>query len=713
MTDPKISHYRLLEAVEWGAWSVVYRAEDTRGGRAVTVEVLDEDVYGGSQDRADLATGLQRAGDLIHPNICPPIDTGEENGQVFIVVDRTGFTTLEDKMGGGPLAPDEAIHLTSEVARGLAVAHGQGIVHGRITTRRILIGAHGRVRLGGFGLGARLLSRARAEGIDVGDALFYMSPEQLVGEASLDARTDIWSTGVCLYEMLTGRLPFAGDYESATIYAILNEEPPPLGEIRGAPREIDRVIKKALAKQPADRYQTVDELLSDLRSVRLAADRIEPALIAKEEPSVAVLPFANMSPDPDQEFFCDGIADEIINSLARVGGLRVVSRTSSFAFKNRMEDIRDIGHKLDVDTLLEGSVRKAGNRLRITTQLVKVENGFHMWSGQFDREVDDVFDIQEQIAHNVVDALKVQLTEGERVAMTRTDTKNVDAYGYYLRGRQYFYRFKREAITRACEMYHEAIKQDSRYALACAGLADCYSYLHMYFGGEQENAQKADEWSRRAIELAPKLAEAHASRGLAASLSGRYDEAESSFQRAVNLNPRLFEAYYFWARICFVEGKYAQSAELFEQASTVNPEDYQAASLRGFAFRVMGDLEAAREAEARALELVERHLKFHADDARAVYLGAMSHLTLGNLEVAKQWARRAYAIAPDDSYNVYGQACFYSLIGETQDAIRYFEEALDAGFAHLEWVENDSDLDALRDDPRFQALIDRLRGHPA
>lgn len=425
-------------------------------------------------------------------------------------------------------------------------------------------------------------------------------------------------------------------------------------------------------------------------------------------PSIAVLAFSDMSPEQDQEYFCDGISEEIINSLTRLEGLRVVARTSSFAFKGRSQDIRTIGASLGVTAVLEGSVRKAGNQLRITVELLSVEDGCHLWSEHFDRELPDVFAIQEEIAHRVVRALEVELSDREARSLARFATKNIEAYTFYIRGRQFFYQSKRKSIECAIEMFSHATAKDPGYALAYAGMADCYSYLYMYFGSDRRNLEDARRMSQVALGLDPELAEAHSAFALAVSLSKDYEQAEKEFQAAIQLNPKQFEAYYFYARVCFVQGRLEEAVHLFERAEQVKPEDFQSSSLVAFIFRTIGQTERAEAAYRRTLMKVESHLELNPDDSRALYLGATALAELGDRDKCFQWARRSYSLDPQDPYIVYGIACFHSRLGRIDEALDYFEQAVHAGFTQREWIQNDSDFDPIRSHPRFQAVLKEL-----
>ena len=416
-----------------------------------------------------------------------------------------------------------------------------------------------------------------------------------------------------------------------------------------------------------------------------------------------------MSPAKDQEYFCDGIAEEIINDLAQVGGLRVASRTSSFAYKGTREDIRNIGKKLGVRSVLEGSVRRTDNRIRITTQLINVADGYHLWTEQYDRELEDVFAIQEEIAHSIAQALKIELTDEEKHAIEKTPTRSIEAYDFYLRGRRFFYRHTRKYTNHAIAMFSHAIEKDPTYARAYAGKADCHSYLFWYFGGSAADLEQAEKDSETALRLDPNLSEAHAARGLALSLSKRFAEAEKEFEKAIELNPNLFEAYYFYARACFVQGKYEKAKDLYLKASRVNPADYQSPALLAFLYKTMGQEEKMAPVLHEARDKVERHLALNPDDSRAIYLGADVLIRLGEKQKAMEYVKRLAATERDEPYLLYGVACLYSLIGKPDEAVFYLTKSVEGGFAHRQYLEKDSDFDPIREHPGYKTLIRDLK----
>ncbi|UCG53271.1 MAG: protein kinase [Candidatus Latescibacterota bacterium] len=711
MIGRRISHYRILETLGEGGMGVVYKAEDTKLKRTVALKFLRAQDFGSAEHRDRFIREAQTAAALDHPNICTIYEIDEADSEIFISMAFVDGVNLKNIIRSGPLDIEEALSIAIQVARGLESAHERGVIHRDIKSSNVMVTKERCVKITDFGLariaGGEQISKTTT---DVGTAS-YMSPEQGRGEV-VDHRTDIWSLGVVMYEMLTGELPFKGEYDPAVVYSLLNDEPAPVTRLRpDVPVELEAIIKRAMEKDPQNRYQNASEMIAALkkpRDVIKSPKQIAEALTTAPQRSIAVLPFVDLSPKQDHEYFCDGVAEEIINALTRVNGLRVVSRTSAFSFKGKNSDIRDIGRTLNVETVLEGSVRTSGNQLRITGQLVSVSDGYHLWSEQYDRELEDVFAIQEEIAESIVQALEVRLNEKGKRVIEKAPPRNVQAYDFYLRGRQYFYQSKKTSMNYACEMFSKAIKRDPEYALAYAGLADCCSYQCLYFGGSEAVMKKALEASAKALELDGGLAEAHAAKGLALSVAKKYKEAEEEFERAVRLDPKLFEAYYFYARMCYAQGKMKEAIEMYHRAGEANPDDYQAPSLEAFTYRTMNRMDEAKEAYRRSLENIERHVELNPDDSRAIFLGATALVDLGERDEALRWVKRAQAIDPDDPYLLYGVACFYSRIDEVEKAFSYLEQAFKAGFAYKEWIEHDIDLDPIRDDARFAKLMATL-----
>ena len=419
--------------------------------------------------------------------------------------------------------------------------------------------------------------------------------------------------------------------------------------------------------------------------------------------SIAVLPFVNMSNDPGQEYFCDGISEEIINALAQLNNLRVIARTSAFTFKNKNVDAREIGRTLDVSTLLEGSVRKSGNHLRITTQLVKVKDGSQIWSHRYDRELEDIFSIQEDIAGNVATALQGVLTDKQKDAIRRPGT-SVEAYEYYLKGRQFLHNLD---LKNSIIMFEKAVTMDANYAVAYTGLADAHSWLYEWEGGSNSDLVAAERFSWTALSLAPDLSESHTSRGYVLSLGKKYEEAKKEFDEAIRLNPNSFSTYYLYGRACFANGQIAKSAELFRKASEVNREDYQSLLLLSQSLRMIGSEEAdqiAREGIKRA----RKQLKLNPDDTRILSFGATSLFEIGERTEAYQWINKALQLYPDDASVLINGACLYAKDDKKEEALNLLDLAVSKGFGKKDWIEHDPDYDSLRNEPRFKALLDKL-----
>jgi adenylate cyclase len=470
--------------------------------------------------------------------------------------------------------------------------------------------------------------------------------------------------------------------------------------------ELERVIGRAMEKETVARYASAAALAEDLKRLRRTAESAAAVPVAKTpEKSVAVLYFENRGGGPDDEYFRDGITEDLITELMKIPGLQVLSRSAVLSFRDKALTPTEIGQQLHTAYVLEGSIRRAGNRLRINAQLVETGTGHGLWGERYDRQMEDVFAIQDEIVQSIAKALRVMLSDQDKRALGKVPTANVKAYDYYLRGRQFFHQFRRRGYDYARQMFQRAIEIDPGYARAHAGVAYCHCYLYMYWEATDANLREAEIASRRSLELDPQLAEGHVARGLAVSLSKQFDEARIEFETAIRLDPKLFEAYYFYARACFQEGKNEEAARLFEKASEVNPDDYQSSALLGMVLSSLGRQAEAEQAFRRAIVAAEKHIELHPDDARSLYLGAICWSRLSEHKKALEWARAALGIDPEDCGVLYNVACLYSLEGRIDDALDCLEKAMWHGHWYRRWAAKDPDLNNLRDHPRFQALM--------
>ena len=690
--------------------ATVYLAHDIRHNRRVALKVLHPDLSSSiGPDR--FLREIQLAARLNHPHIVPLFDSGEAGGFLYYVMPVVEGETLRDRLlRDGQLPLDESLQLVRGIASALDYAHRQNIVHRDIKPENVML-QEGEAVVMDFGIG-KAVSAASDDtltqtGMVVGTPA-YVSPEQAAGETQVDGRSDQYSLACVLYEMLSGKKPFTGATAQAVLSKRFSEPVPSLRAVfNTAPDEVENAVFKALSKDATERFPTTMEFARALVASHLSTPDGSPLQAGGAGKSIAVLPFTNMSADPEGDFFADGIADEIITALSKVKALRVVSRTSSFTFKGKNDDIREIGRKLQVSTILEGSIRKAGKRLRLNAQLVSTSDSSQLWAERYDRELEDVFAIQDEIATSIVAALRVVLTEDEKKAIEQVPTANIDAYEYYLRGRQFFHQHRRRAHEFARQLYERAIELDPGYALAHCGVADCCSFLYQYFDASADNLRKADSASRRALDLAPQLAESHASRGLAVSLTGHFDEAEKEFEEAMRLNPKSFEAAYFYARSCAAQGKSDDAAKWYERATAVRPDDFAALMLLGGIYADLGRVDDKTRAMRRSYDASRKHLELNPDNPRALYMGAAALIELGERDKALDWTRRAESMDPDDPSVLYNVACDYAMLDMPAEGIRTLTRAVDNGFGHWKWIEHDSTLDKLRSEPGFATLLAR------
>ena len=718
MIIKSISRYSIVSKIASGGMGSVYLARDTKLERSIALKVLPPDV---ASDPGVLARFRQEARAIAavnHPNIVV-IHSVEEVGETnFITMELIEGRTLSDIMADQTIDLTFFFEIAVPLASALEAAHAQGVTHRDLKPANIMITHAGQLKVLDFGLAKMVrpgsedpVEDARTETLLAEDLILgtpnYMSPEQ-VRSGPADNRSDIFAAGAVMYHLITGQRPFKGQTATEIMAAVMRDTPVPAVAVNPeCPPRLSSLIERCLAKDPGKRFQDVSEVRIQLEEIRDQVAQEAEGIIH----AIAVLPFADMSPQKDQEHFCTGIAEEIINALAGVDQLKVVSRMSSFQYRDLGGDTREIGRKLGVSTLLEGSVRKAGSKLRIITQLIDVSDGCHIWSQRFDRDLRDIFEVQDEIAQSIVKVLRLTIDPDREKHLVGVRTDDPAAYDFYLRGREFFRRWGKRNIQIAQRMFYQASAIDPDFASAHAGLADTYSYLFMYINSSPENLEQADRNSARALELDPALAEAHASRGLALSLSKVHQAAARSFHTAIELDPHLFEAYYFYARDLVVQGQYEDAIKYYDKAHEASPDDYQIPILQAQIYNALGRTEEEEKANRLGMELAEKAILLNPEDARACYMGAGSMIRLGQKKRGLQWAKRALALDPDDPAILYNVACNLSGLGQIEEAIDCLERTVKVGAAYKDWMMNDTGLDPLREEERFKALVASL-GQP-
>ncbi|GAC1411992.1 MAG: hypothetical protein NVSMB53_08620 [Gemmatimonadaceae bacterium] len=729
--------YTIERVLGQGGMATVHLAEERKHKRKVAIKVLKQEL-GASVGAERFLREIGIAARLSHPHIVPLIDSGESDGSLYYVSPYVSGGSLRDRLNREKnLSVDDALRIAHEVGAALDYAHRNGFVHRDVKPENILF-ADDHALLADFGI-AHVIAATADEPLTLGGLALgtpeYMSPEQASGETDIGVAGDIYGLACVFYETLAGEPPLKGATARATMAKQVTEKARPVRILRpDAPAGFERVLEKALAKDPAERYRTVAEF-----SDALDRARSEPSKpFAATTRTIAVLPFVNSSPDPDNEYLSDGITDELINALAKVEGLRVASRTSVFALKGKAQDVRAIGALLEASEVLEGSVRRQGDNLRITAQLTSTDDGHLMWSERYDRKLHDVFAIQDEIARTIVATLRTISYADIASAPANRHTESVQAYGLYLRGRYAWNKRTSDGVIEGIKYFEQAIALDPTYALAYTGLADSYS-LHIDYRNVpvHEGHERAKHYARKAIELDDTLAEAHAS--LAWSLfiyDWDWDGATREFHRAIELDPRYAPAHQWYAFMLASQGKFD---EALLEAHTAQENDPASVSVRrslGYCYLYARKYEQARYHLDRAIAMnptaeesyriqgltltflrqfpaAERVLREAL--ALAPECGTMTKATLayslaaaGDLSYAREVAAELEEKKKSEYVSPVELAIVYIAIRDAETALDWAEQAVEERRGWAAYLRVHPIVDPLRAEPRFEALVQRM-----
>jgi serine/threonine protein kinase/Tfp pilus assembly protein PilF len=723
-----ISHYRILRELGAGGMGVVYEAEDTRLRRNVALKFLSAALAQDAPMLERFEREARAASALSHPGICTVHAIEQDSGRSFIVMELVDGESLAARLSGQPMEIGPLLDLGIQMADALEAAHAKGVIHRDLKPMNMMVTSRGQVKILDFGLAKFELNEPSAHtgmptapprGADLTAAgtvfgtVQFMSPEQARGLAT-DARTDLFSLGAILYQMATGDRAFEGDTQAVVFDAILNREPRPLEDANPAmPASLGPILEKALEKDRSLRYQTATELKTDLLRMRrkLEGSRSGPASVAdaktpapRTQRSIAVLYFENLSGVKEDEYLRDGITEDILTDLSKIKGLNVFPRTTVLAFRDQKATAADISRQLRADFALEGSLRRAGNRLRINAQLVDAATGFPVWSERYDREMSDIFAVQDEIAHKIAEALRIKLTPQEQAELAAKPTENLQAYDLYLRGRSYARRRTTRDMDFALQMFENAVTLDANFALAWAAIANGCAHAQYWSGPGGTYMERAQSASLRAVALAPDIPEVLVSQGWILYAGGRYDDAVRLTRAAISRKRDCEGAYYLLLRALFASGKYEELASLAEEAIEAAGTDYNVYIPIMNALGELGRDEDRRAVRHRLIQTFENHLREVPEDARARILCAGMYAQEGRTEDAVRETSLAMTLRPNEATVLYNAACVFATLNRRTDTLDALRKAWEAGYKDAEWTRRDPDLASLRGDPEFERL---------